>query len=322
MRYYWHNRDEWPGSLNGMYEVVGMSKQGFHGHLKRYQKRKDSQANLLLIIHQIRSDHPTMCCRYMYAKIKPDFMGRDRFEDMCREEGLMIGRKRSKRRTTDSTGVIRFENLLKDTLVRRINQVWSSDITYFELNGRFYYLTFILDCYSRRIIGHQVSDRLYTSCTTLPALRRALRTRNHCIPENLIFHSDGGGQYYESEFLKLTTRYKMQNSMCKYAYENDKAERINGVIKNNYLHHRTIGSYKELTREVDRAVRLYNTDKPHSSLGMLTPVEFENKIAKLTVQNPSTEPESFDANNQINRASSPILSGQNPSLESDVIYAN
>lgn len=71
----------------------------------------------------------------------------------------------------------------------------------------------------------------------------ALKRRKHYIPEDMIFHSDGGGQYYDKAFLKLTEAYKMSNSMCAYAYENGKAERINGVIKNNYLVHRNIKSF-------------------------------------------------------------------------------
>lgn len=282
MRYYWHHRNEWPGSLNQMYKVAGMSKQAFHKHLNRYNCRKEEQAHLLPIIYQIRADHPTMCCRYMYHMIQPKYLGRDRFEDLCRNHGLMNKVSKSRRRTTDSSGVIRFDNLLEHTILTRINQAWSSDITYFQLGQSFFYLTFILDCYSRRIIGHQTSHRLLTTSTTLPALDLALKTRRHTIPPELIFHSDGGGQYYEAQFLNLTAQYKMKNSMCKYAYQNDKAERINGIIKNNYLRHWNIKNETQLARSVDRAVYLYNYQKPHSSLEMMTPIQYEDMLSNLS----------------------------------------
>lgn len=105
----------------------------------------------------------------------------------------------------------------------------------------------------------------------------AIKTREGVIPRGLIFRSDGGGQFYDDEFLNLTAELEIANSMCEFAWENGKAERLNGVIKNNYLVHRSINSYEELIKEVDRSVSLYNTQKPHSALRRLTPVNFEKQ---------------------------------------------
>ncbi len=291
-----------------MYRVAGITKQGFYKMRKRRQKQAQEESNLVEIIRQVRKNHPTLCCRLMYHKIKPSFCGRDQFERICGEHGFLIKRSKSRRRTTDSRGVIRFENLVEDLELTGIDQVWSSDITYYEVGGRFYYITFVLDCHSRRILGHQVSKRLQTEHTTLPALKRALRARNHQLPPGVIFHSDGGGQYYDDEFLALTADKKMQNSMCEYAYENGKVERLHGVIKNNYLTHWEIKSFSQLKNKVDRAVWLYNHDKPHTSLNKMTPIEFEAKMNNFNQQNRSTMKESVDAIYQINRASSPALS--------------
>lgn len=111
--------------------------------------------------------------------------------------------------------------------------------------------------------------------TTLPALKMAVRTRQGAVLTGTIFHSDGGGQYYDSDFLDHTQELKLYNSMCEYAWENGKAERINGVIKNNYLIHRDISTFKDLQREVDRAVYLYNHEKPHIALNRLSPINYE-----------------------------------------------
>ena len=213
----------------------------------------------------------------MYYKLKPETMGRDAFELFCREERMAVKRYLNYRRTTDSTGVTRFENLIEGMTTTGINQIWQSDITYFEVSNVFYYITFIIDGHSRRIIGHSVSRRLLTEHTTLPAMNMAIATRNGQSLYGVIVHSDGGGQYYDKAFLLLTSKYGMQNSMCEYAWENGKAERINGVIKNNYLIHREIRCYEQLVKEVDRSVQLYNNEKPHISLKRLTPVAFENK---------------------------------------------
>jgi putative transposase len=233
---------------------------------------------LVQIVKSIRKDHPTLSLRAMYYKINPSQLGRDAFEFMCKTEGFSMPRKINYIRTTNSFGVVRFNNLMENIILKGINEAWSSDITYYELADVFYYITFIIDNYSRVIVGHSTSRRLTTEQTTLPALKMALKCRKYCIPPGMIFHSDGGGQYYDKEFLKLTKQYKVRNSMCEYAYENGKSERINGVIKNNYLKHRSIKTFAELEKEVDRSVSLYNNDKPHKALKYKTPIAYEKAL--------------------------------------------
>jgi len=286
--YYWYHRSELSSSLNFLYSSVGISKQGVHQLLSRSVREQEEIRLLLEIIHQIRKDHPRMSCRSLYDKIKPGFMGRDKFEALCKAFGLQVVKARNARRTTDSSGVIRFENLLIDKAITDIDQAWSSDITYYELQGVFYYLTFILDNYSRRILGYYASGRLNTENTTLPAMKRAIRTRGGSLKEGIIFHSDGGGQYYDTSFLELTRTYKFRNSMCEYGWENGKAERVNGIIKNNYLIPWGVNTPESLLKNLDRAVQLYNFDKPHSALKRMTPVEFEKKVIALCVQTKET----------------------------------
>lgn len=281
--FFWHNRDKKSGSLNKLYEVAQITKQGFAKQRKRQFSYREEEQYVKEIVLQVRRDHPTMSCRSIYYKMNPVFIGRDRFEKLCREAGLKVVKEKGVKRTTDSSGVKRFPNLLKDKKLGQIDEVWSSDITYFEVEGVFYYLTFILDNYSRRILGHQISSRLLTSQTTIPALKKAIKTRGRNLKQEIIFHSDGGGQYYADEFLEITKAYGFKNSMCEYAWENGKAERVNGVIKNNYLKHWSIKSLGELVKKVDRAVELYNYDKPHISLSRLTPIEFEEKLTTLAI---------------------------------------
>lgn len=262
--------------MNQLYKSLGISKQSFHQRMDRMSVQLSEQKQLLMLIYEIRQDHPTMGCRDMYYKLQPQNMGRDAFELFCKTEGLTAPVTKNWRRTTDSSGVVRFDNLLVDLVITHINQVWQSDITYYEVNGIFYYITFILDAYSRRIIGHNTSSRLLTEQTTLPALKMAIKQRNNQIIKDVIFHSDGGGQYYDKAFLQLTGKHAILNSMCEYPWENGKAERINGVIKNNYLKHKSINSFEELVKEVDRSVQLYNQEKPHIKLQRKSPVDFEN----------------------------------------------
>lgn len=264
-------------SLNELYRSLNISKQNVHQYLDRQQRIHSEEKNLLLVVHQLREDHPTMGCRDMYFKIKPSCFGRDAFERFCKAEHLIVDRPKNYQRTTDSSGVIRFDNLMINTEINRPNQVWQSDITYFEVGDRFYYITFIIDAYTRRIVGHSTAKRLYTEDTTLTALKMALKTRGGQEFNGLIFHSDGGGQYYAKDFLRLTKDLGIKNSMCEYPWENGKAERINGVIKNNYLKHRKINNYDELVKEVDRSVSLYNYEKPHIKLQRKSPIQFEKE---------------------------------------------
>lgn len=271
-------------SLNSLYEAIGISKQSFHQRMNRMLNQQAYEHQLLFLVYEVRENHPTMNSRDMWYLIKPEFIGRDKFELFCKEYGFVSKRFKNYKKTTNSSGVIRFVDITLGLKLTRINELWVSDITYYEVNGRFCYITFIMDAFSRKLVGYSVSKRLFTSQSTLPALRMAMKTRKGMNLEGTIFHSDGGGQYYENEFLELTEELKFKNSMCEYPWDNGKAERINGVIKNNYLIHRGINSFSKLEIEVDRAVRLYNEEKPHISLKRLSP----NKFEKLYISNGKT----------------------------------
>lgn len=262
-------------SLQTFYKAVGTSKQGFHGYLDRYLVRKDHGQQVLKLIAGIRKDHPDMGLREMYYLIHPEWMGRDAFEALGKEHGLCIRTYKNFHRTTDSSGTKFFPNLIEKLEIVRPNQVWQSDITYYAVNGKFNYITLIQDTFSKIIVGHSASDSLATELTTLPSLKMAVGKRGKQGLGGLIFHSDGGGQYYCKEFIILITKYQIESSMGKSCYENAMAESLNGVIKNKYLRYREIKNLSELKLELDRVVELYNSSKPHSALGRMTPELFE-----------------------------------------------
>jgi putative transposase len=253
-----------------------MRKQSFHQRLDRQLLVLEETEQLLVLVRQIRVDHPRMSSRKMYRLIRPLHLGRDRFEAFCFENGFKVSVKRSYRRTTNSLGVTRFENLLIGVELIDVNQVWASDITYYQIGDCFFFLTFVLDLYSRMIVGYSVAFSLSTASTTIPALEMSLRTRK--ITEGLIFHSDGGGQYYCKTWLQLTSAHKIKNSMCETPYENAYAERINGIIKNDYLSGYGPTNYNELVAMTKKAVTKYNYEKPHGSLGYRSPYDFEQSL--------------------------------------------
>jgi len=133
---------------------------------------------------------------------------------------------------SDSKKIQALRQKIAELEVTDVNQVWVSDMTYFNIESVFDYLTFIMDCSSRIIVGCHASQRLLTSDTTIPALRQAYRYLEPA--EKPILHSDGGGRYYSRAFLALTHQ-RCINSMAESLYDNIHAERINGTIKNEYL---------------------------------------------------------------------------------------
>lgn len=265
--------------MNQVYRWLGVSKQNIHQRLNREVYRNEEKEQLAVIIGQVREDHPAMGGKVLYRKLGPSTMGRDSFLGFYRDYGFKITPKKCFRRTTDSSGVIRFPNLIKDRELTDVNQVWVSDITYYDINQKFYYLTLIMDQFTRRIIGHCASRSLRTEDTTIPALRKAMQRLDlGGVFIKPIFHSDGGGQYYSKDFLALTHN-SLINSMCKNVYENPHAERINGTIKNGYLRGYNPSNFHELKRKLNKAVYMYNHQKTHSSIGHLTPFEFEQSLS-------------------------------------------
>ena len=270
-------------SLNKTYQILGVTRQSFHEWLDRQSRHCEMEAQLVMLVRKIRVDHPRMSARKMYRYINPKGVGRDKFIQLCMDNGLAVEVKRNPRKTTDSSGVKRFPNLVLDLEVVRSHQVWVSDITYFEIASRFYYLTFIMDLYSRFIVGYSVAKDLRTTSTTLPALKRAISAYS---PESgTILHSDGGGQYYAKAFIKATEQFR--NSMTQDVAQNNHAERLNGTIKNDYLSCYMPTTFKDLQSQSKRAVWHYNYTRPHQSLNYQTPAQVlhGNDIIKTTFIN-------------------------------------
>lgn len=284
--------------MNQLYQAIGTSKQNVHQGLNRFLGRQEEKAQLEKIIHQVRHDHPDMGALSIYLLTRPQHMGRDRFVRWYREAGFTLHQRKNYHRTTDSSGVTRFENLLQQVELTGVNQAYSSDITYYPIEGKAYYLTFVLDLYSRKIKGYSASRTLVTMDTTIPALKMALKAEGDAARQGLIFHSDGGGQYYSKEFLKITKEANIHNSMCKTVYENPHAERLNGIIKNKYLKHYNPLSFMHLKKQLQRAVEMYNRQKPHEALGGLSPEAYELQINK---QQGTTKKVFKHINNQLHK---------------------
>lgn len=183
--------------MNELYKTIGISKQA----VNQYQKRQlifDSKVSILLVEAEIlRKEHPGCGVEKMYATLKPDFIGRDRFIDLFMGLGFRLKKKRNYRRTTYA-GSIYYPNLIKGMEVNSPSTIWQSDITYIYVDDKFYYAVFIIDVYTKKIVGYQISNHMRATAN-VKALKMALSSNS----APMIHHSDRGGQYVRPSY-KLT----------------------------------------------------------------------------------------------------------------------
>jgi transposase InsO family protein len=156
--------------------------------------QEDSMAEKLCkITVQIRADHPTLNFRAIYFKLLPEGIKRDKFESPCTEWEMLQQRPIKRAKTTFNSGVLRFDNLLNDHKVAAIYEAYVSDITYYEVDKKFYHITFIIDAFSRYILRYAVLKRLVTEQIILKALEMIITYKKAKLKVGIIFHSDGGG---------------------------------------------------------------------------------------------------------------------------------
>ena len=206
-------------------------------------------------------------------------MGRDRFFDLLRYNEMLIERKKSSPKTTDSRHCLPvFHNLIKDLDITAPNQAWCSDLTYIRTDEGFMYAALITDMYSRKIVGSHIGDSL-ESIGCLTALDNALSN----LPQGKhpIHHSDRGTQYCcHSYFNKLKER-SLDVSMTEvnHCYENAMAERVNGILKQEYELDCTFRTKEQAEAAFYQAVNLYNNRRPHMSLNYGIPAEVHEEAA-------------------------------------------
>jgi len=257
--------------MNQLYREIGISKQAVSQYADRQVIFDKKTHNLLIEAEELRKQHPGCGVEKMYDTLKPDFIGRDRFIDIFMDLGFRVKRKRNYRRTT-YCGTTYYPNLIKGLEVYAPSMVWQSDITYIGIGEKFYYAVFIIDVYTKKIVGYQLSNHMRATAN-MEALKMALKTHN----PPLIHHSDRGSQYTYKEYIKLLEGNNSKISMALSAQDNAYAERINKTIKEDYLDHWKPKTFEQLKRMTKKAVNQYNNRRPHNNIGKLSPVDFENK---------------------------------------------
>lgn len=277
--------------MNQLYQTIGISKQAVYQYTKRQTIFDSEISQLVLEADDLRADHPGCGVEKMYDILNPDFIGRDRFIETMMNLGYRLKKVKNYKRTTVS-GKKYYPNLIKGFEVNAPNMVWQSDITYLPLNGKHYYAVFIIDIYTKKIVGYRVSDNMRAQAN-LKALQMAIRTNR----SPFIHHSDRGSQYTYGRYIDLLKAKGTKISMALSGLDNAYAERINRTIKEEYLSYWKPKTFYQLKQCVKKAVFNYNQKRVHKHLPKMSPNNFEDYWSKLK---PSNRPIITIFNDEIN----------------------
>jgi transposase InsO family protein len=211
-------------------------------------------------------------------------IGRDRLFDFLRDEYLLVSKTRRYYKTTNSRHWMRrYPNLIKNMNITRPEQIWVADITYLRTRDKTYYLHLITDAYSKKIVGYNLSDNLMAT-STLEALKMAVGNRKY--DNCLIHHSDRGLQYCSREYTQYLFQSNISVSMTQSydPYENAVAERVNGILKEEFGLFEIFENFKSLKKQVQESILFYNQIRVHLSINMLTPnqAHLQNQVKLKT----------------------------------------
>lgn len=258
--------------------LLGITAQAYYQHFTDQSYQQTMHKVVLGQVYKIRDRHPRMGGRKIYRMMQSFLhehqikMGRDALFKLLEVNNLLVVRRKRKMLTTNSLHHFhKYPNLIKECIPERTNQLWVSDITYWKINSGYVYVSLITDAYSRKIVGHHVA-RTLEATGTVQALKMALRTIP-MKPISLIHHSDRGLQYCCKQYTQLLHDNEIQISMTENGdpYENALAERVNGILKEEYLNEYSVSNLNQAKVILDSVVRLYNEERPHMSCGYQTP---------------------------------------------------
>ncbi len=278
------------GKLCGWF---GITRQAYYQNSKKSVQKVLKEDLILEEVRSMRRDHPRMGTRKLYCKLLPFLdvhqikLGRDGLFDLLSANYLLVRRRRRTVKTTNSFHWLRkYPNLIKGFELTARNQLWVSDITYWKIGeGKNAYISFVTDAHSHKIIGYHVAETL-EAVESVQALQMALSSLSEESHLQLVHHSDRGIQYCSHEYVKLLKKNNIQISMTESGdpLDNALAERINGIIKGEYLDAYEVSNIEQAKALLENVVELYNTDRPHMSISNLTPEEVHQSLQSLKTE--------------------------------------
>jgi putative transposase len=273
-------KDSYPSiSLVRFCRLLGVTRQALYQHGWRSEELNIEAELIIQQVIEIRKRHPIIGTRKLYLILHSFLLehqikiGRDKLFDLLAAYKLLVRRRQRRISTTQSYHRFhKYPNLIREMKITGINQLWVSDITYCKMIGKFVYLSFVTDAYSHKIIGYHVAETLET-IHSLRALQMAINSLDFLTENKIIHHSDRGIQYCSEGYVNLLEKNDILISMTENGdpLENPIAERVNGIIKDEYLNRYHYGSIKELEEKLTQVVTFYNEERPHTSCSMFTP---------------------------------------------------
>lgn len=275
-------------SLGVLCDLLGFSRQAYYQRTWDLESDRFERSLMLGLVNELRLEQPRLGGRKLFFLLQAAFLmhglkiGRDKFFDFLGQEGLSIRPVRKRAQTTQSRHWLhKYPYLCRNWAPSVAEQLWVSDITYLRAADRFVYLILILDAYSRRIMGWQLSPTLDAGFC-VQALRSALSARQY--PERrLMHHSDRGVQYCSEAYTAILHENHIQISMTQNGspYDNAQAERINGILKGEFLLDQTFENFPSAQQKVALAIQVYNEKRPHASCNYLTPKQAHEQRGEL-----------------------------------------
>lgn len=264
-----------------------MSRQNFYKERKQRQRQQVDADLIEELVRAERAIQHRLGGKKLYEMLKKTLsesgvrIGRDRFFEVLREKDLLLDPLPKAPRTTNSRHCLPvFTNRFKEMVPTEPNQAWVSDITYIRTDEGFLYLSLITDAYSRKVVGFHAGDTLETE-GCLNALEIAVKELE--VGMFPMHHSDRGSQYCSHLYTGRLRDHGLGISMTEenHCYENAMAERMNGILKQEYGLGSTFRTKQQAIASVDQAVMLYNTRRPHLSLKYKTPEEVHKILKKV-----------------------------------------
>jgi putative transposase len=266
---------------------MGLAKSTYYYRLKNESKaelREVRDAQIKDLIDGVHIDFPVYGYRKLHAELlrRGHLLNEKKIRRIQRKFGLFATQVRKWIKTTDSRHKLKkYPNLISPAmLITDINQVWVSDLTYVRIQTGFIFVAIILDLCSRKVVGWGISKRINAQLA-VSALKMAIEERK---PDpGCIHHSDQGVQYCSEDYIELLTEWRFQISMSRKGnpYDNAWAESFMRILKYEEIYLSEYETYEDVVNRLPHFIEeIYNRKRIHSSIGYLTPEEFEWQIMK------------------------------------------
>jgi transposase InsO family protein len=268
--------------------LFGHTRQAYYQWIKSTERELLQELIILERISAIRKKMKRISVRKVQHILNEKLtkqgqhLGRDALYDLMRRNGMLVRRRKRKFITTLSNHwLFKYKNLINNGFEASApHQLWVSDITYLETDETVCYLYLITDAYSRKIVGYHLSRDL-KAVSAVQALKMAFQQLP--VHYQLIHHSDRGVQYCSEEYVSLLKAKTIAISMSAAGevLENSMAERVNGILKDEWIHDEHYVSFIQAQQRIKKIIALYNQERPHLSVDMMTPDQAHRKTGKI-----------------------------------------